>query len=151
MTDKQLDEFLKAIRAIPEGNDEAARAVLKAAAESITLETLKSITVKKPREKQGNCKNSAQEKGFIKFTRMEIENMPESIQKLFLINDKVVSYRVHNGLYQARYRRDGYKIEVAAKDFETMKRKFIQKLLDYRTDRNGNKRLIPKFDDYLDE
>ncbi|MDE7439988.1 MAG: hypothetical protein K2N23_05740, partial [Clostridia bacterium] len=71
MTDKQLDEFLKAIRAIPEGNDEAARAVLKAAAESITLETLKSITVKKPREKQGNCKNSAQEKGFIKFTRME--------------------------------------------------------------------------------
>ena len=151
MTDKQLDEFLKAIRAIPEGNDEAARAVLKAAAESITLETLKSITVKKPKGKQGNCKNSAQEKGFIKFTRMEIENMPESIQKLFLINDKVVSYRVHNGLYQARYRRDGYKIEVAAKDFETMKRKFIQKLLDYRTDRNGNKRLIPKFDDYLDE
>ena len=44
--------------------------------------------------------------------------MPDYLKKLFTINDKIVTYRYVNGLYQARFRRDGYNIEVASKSFD---------------------------------
>jgi len=55
--------------------------------------------------------------------------MPDYLKKLFTINDKIVTYRYVNGLYQARFRRDGYNIEVASKSFDIMKQKFLDKLL----------------------
>ena len=50
--------------------------------------------------------------------------MPDYLKKLFTVNDRIVTYRFINGMYQARFRRDGYNIEVASKSFDTMKRKF---------------------------
>ena len=55
--------------------------------------------------------------------------MPDFIMKLFTVNDRIVTYRFINGMYQTRFRRDGYNIEVASKSFDTMKRKFLEKLL----------------------
>lgn len=56
--------------------------------------------------------------------------MPDYLKKLFTINDKIVTYRYVDGLYQARFRRDGYNIEVASKSFDTMRQKFLDKLLE---------------------
>ena len=55
--------------------------------------------------------------------------MSDYLKKLFTINDKIVTYRYVNGLYQARFRRDGYNIEVASKSFDIMRQKFLAKLL----------------------
>lgn len=34
--------------------------------------------------------------------------MPDYLKKLFTVDDKIVTYRFVNGVYQARFRRDGY-------------------------------------------
>lgn len=55
--------------------------------------------------------------------------MPKSFQHLFAVDSTIVKYRYYQGLFQARYRRNGFNIEVASKDFETMKRKFTERLI----------------------
>ncbi len=46
----------------------------------------------------------------------------------FIMEGKVVSYRMYRGSYQARYRRDGYNIEVSGKTKQIMKVRFLEKL-----------------------
>ena len=110
---------------IPNEKDrtEAMEVVLRATSESITLERIKKISSFREEEKK---KEDGQ--GYVKFTKKEIESMPEDVKKLFVINDKIVTYRFIRGMYQARLRRDGYSIEVASKDFAMMKFKFLEKL-----------------------
>ena len=55
--------------------------------------------------------------------------MPKSFQKAFIFDNRIVKFRYYEGLFQARYRKQGYNIEVASKDFDTMKKKFIEKLI----------------------
>ena len=62
--------------------------------------------------------------------------MPSTYKNIFACNDKIITYRFHNGVYEARYRRDGFHIEVSSKQIETMKSKFIQALYEYS---NGTK------------
>ena len=127
--------------------DEATRLILKAASESITLERLKAITAKE--EKKADFKRVGADK-FIKFTKQEINSMPDYLRKLFTINDKIVTYRVtKDGYYQARYRRDGYCVEVASKDFNTMKRKFLDKFAEVERERLNHN--YPLFKDFVAE
>ena len=57
--------------------------------------------------------------------------MPDHLRKLFTVNENIVTYRItKDGYFEARLRRGKYNIEVAAKDFTTMKHKFLQKLAD---------------------
>ena len=72
--------------------------------------------------------------------------MPDDIKRLFVINNKIIKYRYHRGMYQARFHRDGYKIEVASKDFDVMKRKFLDALLA-QTEHKPSK--MPLMKDYL--
>ena len=149
MTDKELEKILNAIKYVPdEGErDEATRLILKAASESITLERLKAITAKE--EKKADFKRVGADR-FIRFTRQEINSMPDYLRKLFTINDKIVTYRVtKDGYYQARYRRDGYCIEVASKDFNTMKRKFLDKFAEVERERLNHN--YPLFKDFVAE
>ena len=127
MTDFELQKVLNAIKYIPSENerDEVTHIILKAASESITLDRLKQLT---KREEKADFKENGTN-GFIKFTKKEINSMPDYLKKLFTINDKIVTYRYVNGLYQARFRRDGYNIEVASKSFDIMRQKFLDKLL----------------------
>ncbi len=104
--------------------DEVTRIILKAASESITLEALKKLT-----KKETNDFKETETNGFIKFKKQEINSMPDYLKKLFTVDDKIVTYRYINGVYQARFRRDGYNIEVASKTFDLMKQKFLNKLL----------------------
>lgn len=126
MTNQELQKVLNAIKFIPSESerDEVTQIILNAASESITLETLKRIT----RKETDNFKEM-ETNGFIKFTKKEINSMPDYLKKLFTVDDKIVTYRYINGVYQARFRRDGYNIEVASKNFDLMKQKFLDKLL----------------------
>ena len=130
MTDRELQRILDAIKYVPDEKerDEVTRLILKAASESITLERLKAITAK---EEKKTTTQRVGANGSIKFTQKEINSMPDHLRKLFTVNENIVTYRItKDGYYQARLRRGKYNIEVAAKDFATMKHKFLQKLAE---------------------
>lgn len=145
MNDKELQKVLNAIKYIPSENerDEVTQIILKAASESITLERLKKLTSRE--DKKSDQEHGTN--GFIKFTKKEIESMPDNLKKLFVINDKIVSYRFINGVYQARLRRDGYNIEVASKSFDIMKQKFIARLIQAQQEKKYAK--YPLFKDFI--
>lgn len=85
------------------------------------------------------------EKGKIKFTEKEIDYMPDSVKKFIIINDKMLTYRIVRGMYQIRYHRDGYSIEVASKDFDTAKRKFLAALNNQTINKPNNTPLVKDF------
>lgn len=147
MTDNELQKVLNAIKYIPSKNerDEVTQIILKAASESITLDRLKVLTKK---EEKADFKENGTN-GFIKFKPKEINSMPDYLKKLFTINDKIVTYRCVDGLYQARFRRDGYNIEVASKSFEIMKQKFLDKLL--ATEKAKQNAGYPLFADFISD
>lgn len=63
-----------------------------------------------------------------KLSTKELLAMPKKIQKLFAYDDKLISYRFHKGVFEVHYRRNGLDIYASSKDFQDMKRKFIQLL-----------------------
>ncbi|MDE7440145.1 MAG: site-specific integrase, partial [Clostridia bacterium] len=147
MTDFELKKVLNAIKYIPskKEREEVAQIILKAASESITLDRLKVLTKK---EEKADFKENGTN-GFIKFKPKEINSMPDYLKKLFTINDKIVTYRCVDGLYQARFRRNGYNIEVASKSFEIMKQKFLDKLL--ATEKAKQNAGYPLFADFIND
>ena len=70
----------------------------------------------------------ALENNTFKLSAKEILYMPNKIQKLFAYDDKLIPYRFHKGVFETHYRRNGLNIYASAKDFQEMKRRFIQKL-----------------------
>ena len=67
-----------------------------------------------------------------RLTKKEIEQMPSRYRNLFAHGDKIITYRQKpNGVYEARYHRDGIHIEVSSKDLTVLKRKFIEALNNY--------------------
>ena len=81
--------------------------------------------------KQEQGKGDKKSCGKIKFTEKEIKTMPQKYRHIFAYNSEIVTYRIHKGVYEARYRRNGFNIEVCSISFEVMKQKFIQKLHDH--------------------
>ena len=149
MKDTELKKVLKALEQIPNEKDraEAMEVVLRATSESITLERIKKISSFREEKKKEDGQ------GYVKFTKKEIESMPEDVKKLFVINDKIVTYRFIRGMYQARLRRDGYSIEVASKDFAMMKFKFLEKLREADQKKSEEKlgKPYPKFGEFLED
>ena len=60
--------------------------------------------------------------------------MPEKYRKIFACEDRIIPYRFHKGVYEAHYRRDGFKVFACAKNFDEMRKKFIAKLLEQMND-----------------
>ena len=76
-----------------------------------------------------NGKLSEQGKNGFKLTKQEIKTMPESIRKIFIANNYIVNYRItSNGYFEARIRRKGMYIEASGRDFETMRKRFMNRL-----------------------
>ena len=104
MKDQELAKVLQCLEQIPneQSRADAIEIVLKAAAESITMERLKKISSFREEKKvQGK------EHGYVKFKKKEIESMPDNLKKLFVVEEKIVTYRFMRGMYQARFRRNG--------------------------------------------
>ena len=76
-----------------------------------------------------NGKLSEQGKNGFKLTKQEIKTMPEHIRKIFIANNYIVNYRItSNGYFEARIRRKGLYVEASGRDFETMRRRFMDRL-----------------------
>ncbi len=126
----------------PDG-DELVSIVLKMAADSAALKAVKS----RPSE----SKAKTGEKNYLKFTKQEIENMPEYLKQILLIyNGNAVTYRYHNGSYESRYRRDGYYIAVYAPDLKTLKTRFLEKIANCKPQTKEDTS-IPYFKNFIDE
>lgn len=98
-----------------------------------------------------------------KMTKEEIKAMPEIIRKIFIANNFIVNYRItSNGYYEARIRRKDMYIEASGRDFETMRRRFMDRLSAfYKTPpteqvpaadiRSNEAKKLPYFCDYAEE
>ena len=76
-----------------------------------------------------NGKLSEKGKNGFKLTKQEIKTMPEFIRKIFIANNYIVNYRItSNGYFEARIRRKGMYIEASGRDFETMRKRFMDRL-----------------------
>lgn len=81
-----------------------------------------------------NGKLSEKGKNGFKLTKQEIKTMPESIRKIFIANNYIVNYRItSNGYFEARIRRKGMYIEASGRDFETMRKRFMDRLAAFYT------------------
>ena len=81
-----------------------------------------------------NGKLSEKGRNGFKLTKQEIKTMPESIRKIFIANNYIVNYRItSNGYFEARIRRKGMYIEASGRDFETMRKRFMDRLATFYT------------------
>ena len=134
MTNQELNDIIKTLKAIPDGNDGMARAVLKAAADSITLAKIKELTdVKAEVESNEIIKQSDGGSEMLVFSRKEIDSMPRTFRKQFRC--KGITAHVHkrrsgkrNWNYEIRCQVNHQKINVSSNNLEEAKQKFIRKL-----------------------
>ncbi|MDE7329617.1 MAG: hypothetical protein K2N30_00765, partial [Clostridia bacterium] len=83
MTNQELDNILKTLKSLPDGNNELARAVLKAAADSITLDKVKELTATVGNTEQPKPKESMNYSEILIFPKKEILKMPAKFRKDF--------------------------------------------------------------------
>lgn len=101
-------------------SDKLVSIVLKMASDSAALQAVKN----KPPD---NVKKG--EKNYLKFTKQEIDTMPEKVKQILLVyGGNAVTYRYHNGSYESCYRRDGYALRVYAPDLKTLRMRFLDKI-----------------------
>ena len=82
-------------------------------------------------EQRESISGNGKKLGF-KLTKEEIKAMPEIIRKIFIANNFIVNYRItSNGYFEARIRRKDMYIEASGRDFETMRRRFMERLSAY--------------------
>ncbi len=84
---------------------------------------LKGSAPKEKKSKIGNRRN------VLKFSNKEILQMPTDYRNVFATNDLIVHYRLRqDGVYEARFHRQGIDIEVSSKNLAQLKQKFIDRL-----------------------
>ena len=133
---------------MPEGSDEAAKALLKAAADSVALDFIKTNDNDFITQKKKTLSRT------LKFTPREVDKMPKTFRKEFRVNGcSAHVYKMPSGknsyCYLIRYRRNGYYIVASSTDLEEAKRKFIQKLHEAdKTGGNTNCGIPDKFEDF---
>jgi integrase len=140
MTFKEMQKLMDFVRYAPEEErDEITQLILKASADD--------------GKKNRTIQNSQViEKGYIEFTKKEICQMPEEVRELFDHDYKIIKYRVHRGMYQTRFRRMNYAIEVASVNFDVMKKKFLQELLSQTMNKPNKTPLMKDYSkEWLDE
>ena len=148
MTQEELIKIVKQLNHVDlqgEAKDELTAKVLQMAADSVTLETLKALVAPNrssgepvPNGEVAKTLGRKSRSGFT-LSKKEIKRMPEKYRRIFACEDRIIPYRFHKGVYEAHYRRDGFKVFACAKDFKEMREKFTAKLLEQM---NGE-RLLP--------
>ena len=135
MTESELNEIIRTLKAIPDNNDDIARAVLKAAADSITLDKIKALTNVKVADSQEITDEDISGSERLVFSRKEINSMPRTFRKQFRC--KGITAHVHkrrsgkhNWNYEIRCQVNHQKINVSSNNLETAKQKFITKLYE---------------------
>lgn len=130
MTNEQLNLISTCVIALanlPNGNEQIQnllKSCIQSAIEQKTIQNDNSAqNVKKHTKNQ-----TTPGKTTFKLSTKEILYMPKKIQNLFAHGDKIIPYRFHKGVFEVHYRRNGLNIYASSKDFQEMKRKFIELL-----------------------
>lgn len=130
MTEQQIFELTQLIKEVstrPNADEHIATILKMASADN--------ADGRKTSAKKGQKTEKEKKSGILKFTKKEISQMSAAMRNYFKYNNVYVKYRYIRGMFQARYRRDGKRIEVASMDFEMMKERFIEKFNEaYSTD-----------------
>ena len=134
MNNTELNALLNLIQSSPDSADLTA-SVLLLVADSAALKAVKNKV--QPAD--------LSDKKFIKFTKQEIEDMPESIKQFITINGRVLPCTELRGMYQIRYNRDGFHINVASKSQKELKQKFLDKLREQEKAMQSKVPLIKDF------
>ena len=88
----------------------------------------------------------------LKFSKKEILQMPTVYQSIFAAGNLIVHYRLRkDGVYEARFHRQGIDIEVSSKDFTVLKQKFIEKLRNFKVNHDGKANIVKTFAEYAEE
>lgn len=135
MNNNQLNDLLNFIQSSPDC-DKLTASVLQLVADSAALKAVK------------NQVTNSNDKKFIKFTKQEIENMPESVKSFITVNGKVLPCTEIRGMYQIRYNRDGFHINVTSKSQKQLKQKFLDKLKEQE---KAMQRKVPCIKDFAVE
>lgn len=159
MTDQELNDIIKTLKAIPDGNDGMARTVLKAAADSITLAKIKELTdVKAEVESNEIINESDGGSEMLVFSRKEIDSMPRTFRKQFRC--KGITAHVHkrrsgkrNWNYEICCQVNHQKINVSSNNLEEAKQKFIRRLQEVESGKVQKINAVPttfdKFANYF--
>ena len=114
-----------------EKTDENTASLLNMLAESLAFSKLQALLPDSSLSHQPSSskRNNAGKKSFFKLTKKDLNQMAEYYRNIFALGDKIVSYRQKkNGVYEARYHRNGIDVEVSSKDLAVLKQKFIDAL-----------------------
>lgn len=134
MTEQERNDLVKAFLAsdvAKQGNN--ASLMLDLIAESMAYSKLRDVLPNETEQQNPQVKKKTRKNG-IKFTRKEINEMPLKYRNVFAQGDKIIPYRQKpNGVYEARYHREGIHIEVSSKDLTILKKKFLDALQNYAT------------------
>ena len=145
MTQDKLIEVLNFITNV-DCSDEQKRLMLEMAANTITIDKLNELVIADSQIKKSKVENR---RGVLKFTKKEISQMPTQFKNIFAANDLIVHYRLRkDGVYEARFHRQGIDIEVSSKDLTKLKQKFIDKL-NHKDEKSDKK--DKTFAEYADE
>ena len=138
MTNQELDNILKTLKSLPDGNDELARAVLKAAADSITWDKVKKLTATVGNKEQTKTNESMNYSEILIFSKEEILKMPARFRKDFRCQS--ITAHVHkrrsgkkNWNYEIRCQINKLKVNVSSNNLEEAKQKFIKRLYEVET------------------
>ena len=147
MTQQQLTQLLKLIKttSITADMDELSTTVLQMAADSITLDRLKTLIssantpplyigkgTSTQQENSQSIKGKNVQSCIITFTNNEVKRMEKTFKKHFILNGYIAHVIKRksgkNGFYyEIRYRRNGYNIRAASVDINEAKRIFLEK------------------------
>ena len=106
---------------------------------------LKGFAPKEKKSKIGNRRN------VLKFSEKEILQMPTNYRNVFATNDLIVHYRLRkDGVYEARFHRQGIDIEVSSKNLAQLKQKFIDRL-NHKDEPKKPKQKEKTFAEYANE
>ena len=137
MNQTEIRNIFKAIHTADIGENEreaAVASVLNLASQAFSKEILGSLRSaeasgeirRRKREKVPQVKAYGTAEKGLTFTKKEIKSMPEKYRKVFACGDVIVPYRLRtDDVYEARLRRKDIHIEVSAKNFDQLKKKFL--------------------------
>ena len=132
MTDQERTNLISGFLADNAGKaDENTASLLNMLVESLAFSKLQSLLPGSATTQAAPLKpeRKVKKKSFLKFTRKDLNQMADKYHNIFAHGDKIVSYRQKkNGVYEARYHRNGIDVEVSSKDLAALKQKFIDAL-----------------------
>lgn len=136
MDNDKLNKLLNCVHSSP-FCDELTMFILKLASESTELYSLKhKIATQKSTDKL-----------YVKFTKREIDSMPESVKTFVKLNDNALPCHEVRGMCQIRYNRDGFHIDIASKNLNHLKHKFFKKLAE----QSNSQYVVPLMKDFVNE